>query len=60
MSQPREIMALRKRMKNRGYTDISFKRDKLRGLYTVTAREPVTACIVTARLDLCMIMTRCR
>lgn len=41
MAQPVEVMAFRKRLKKRGYTDISISWDTDQEVYRVRAREPL-------------------
>lgn len=49
--QPTLIMAFRKRMKKRGYTNISIKLLK-NGLYKVSANEPLGYVLVSVEYSL--------
>lgn len=46
------IMAFRKRLKKRGYTEISIYRDKETGLYIVKAKEPLANAIVSCEYSI--------
>lgn len=55
MSQPPVIMAFRKRMASFGYTKISivrFKDKEKKGLYHVSAYEPLGGNLVIVELDI--------
>ena len=52
--QSSTVMAFRKRLKSRGYTDICIKRAEKHSdiNYTVTAVEPLTRAVVSCEYDL--------
>lgn len=51
--QDRNLLSLRKRLKNRGYTEIHIKQardslgNKKRDFFVVTAKEPLSGSVVT-------------
>lgn len=51
--QPTYVMAFRKRLKKRGYVDLSILKIKDKpGMYLVSAREPLTFTSVSRECDL--------
>ncbi len=51
MAQPCEVMAFRKRLKKRGYTDIKIVWDTNQEVYQVTAVEPLAGQEVITYID---------
>ncbi len=51
MAQPIEVMAFRKRLKKRGYTDVSIVWDTHQEVYLVVAHEPLAGQRVETQID---------
>ena len=60
MSQHVQVMAFRKRAKNRGYKDIHIRQTELSGLYWLSAREPVLGSRVEGKITIERMMKVCR
>lgn len=61
MGQPSELLALRKRLAKRGYSDIHIRKsDELPNHYVIEAREPLNHTKVTRieRLDICHLIVQ--
>lgn len=60
MGQENIVQAFRKRMRLRGYTEISIARTDLSGIYQVSAVDPALRVPVSARVDVQSMELRCR